>query len=89
MTCSLQIPLVTSHVLLLQYGFNRISQVCEMHISGYDFYILDNAYLIHHGLKDKSIFHSSKDAENSLNRDLYRTFKTELRSKYHNSKRHC
>jgi len=72
-----------------QYGFNRISQVCEMHISGYDFYILDNAYLIHHGLKDKSIFHSSKDAENSLNRDLYRTFKTELRSKYHNSKRHC
>ena len=89
MFCTLLVYLVTRHVVLLQYGFNRISQVCETHISGYDFYVLDNAYLIHHGLKDKSTFHSSKDAENSKNRDLFRTFKAELRSKYYNSKRHC
>ena len=76
-------------ISLLQYGFNRISQVCETHISGFNFHVLDNAYLIHRGMKDRSNFHMSKDAENSRNRDLYRAFKIELKSKYQNSKRHC
>ncbi|XP_065051224.1 beta-1,4-glucuronyltransferase 1-like [Rhopilema esculentum] len=72
-----------------QYGFNRISQVCEMHISGYDFYVLDNAFLIHHGFKEKTLFHKSKDDENAMNRDHFRVFKHELKVKYPESKRQC
>ncbi|XP_068707902.1 beta-1,4-glucuronyltransferase 1-like isoform X1 [Montipora foliosa] len=72
-----------------QYGFNRISQVCETHIAGYDFAVLNNAFLIHHGFKIKEGFHSSKDEENARNRELFRTFKQELKLKYPESNRHC
>eukprot|EP00794_Sanderia_malayensis_P017091 gene17091-18812_t len=72
-----------------QYGFNRISQVCETHFSGYDFFVLDNAFLIHQGFKNKNLFHKSKDDENARNRILFRTFKKELRLKFPESMRHC
>ena len=75
--------------ILFQYGFNRISQVCETHIAGYDFVVLNNAFLVHHGFKTKEGFHSAKDEENNRNRDIFRTFKKELKLKYPQSTRHC
>ncbi|XP_026572268.1 beta-1,4-glucuronyltransferase 1 [Pseudonaja textilis] len=72
-----------------QYGFNRISQACELHIAGYRFAILSNAFLVHKGFKVASEFHAQKDAENQRNKILFRQFKQELKSKYPDSPRRC
>lgn len=72
-----------------QYGFNRISQVCELHVAGYRFTILNNAFIVHNGFKTKESFHPRKEEELELNRRLYRQFKSELRSKYAESSRRC
>ncbi|KAK0043371.1 beta-1 4-glucuronyltransferase 1-like isoform X1, partial [Biomphalaria pfeifferi] len=63
--------------------------VCEMHVAGFDFYVLDNAFLVHRGFKVKDEFHSRKDAENSRNLLLFRKFKEELKVKYPNVSRRC
>ncbi|XP_078062296.1 beta-1,4-glucuronyltransferase 1 [Mustelus asterias] len=72
-----------------QYGFNRISQACELHVAGYTFAVLDNAFLIHKGFKLASEFHPQKDEENRRNRILFRQFKQELKVKYPDSPRRC
>ncbi|XP_041037960.1 beta-1,4-glucuronyltransferase 1 [Carcharodon carcharias] len=72
-----------------QYGFNRISQACELHVAGYTFAVLDNAFLIHKGFKLASEFHPQKDEENRRNRILFRQFKQELKLKYPDSPRRC
>nr|XP_018899948.1 PREDICTED: beta-1,4-glucuronyltransferase 1-like [Bemisia tabaci] len=72
-----------------QYGFNRISQVCELHIAGYTFAVLNNAFLVHQGWKTASTFHSAKENDLERNRILFRQFKQELKSKYPESSRRC
>uniref|UniRef100_A0A8C5MSM5 Beta-1,4-glucuronyltransferase 1 n=1 Tax=Leptobrachium leishanense TaxID=445787 RepID=A0A8C5MSM5_9ANUR len=72
-----------------QYGFNRISQSCELNMAGFSFAVLDSAFLLHKGHKLPGDFHSQKDAENRRNRQLYRGFKEELKMKYPDSPRHC
>ncbi|KAM8939137.1 beta-1,4-glucuronyltransferase 1 [Pelodytes ibericus] len=72
-----------------QYGFNRISQACELNMAGFSFAVLDSAFLLHKGHKLPGDFHSQKEAENRRNRQLYRGFKEELRNKYPESPRHC
>ncbi|KAM6435303.1 beta-1,4-glucuronyltransferase 1 [Liasis olivaceus] len=72
-----------------QYGFNRISQACELHIAGYRFAVLSNAFLVHKGFKVAGEFHAQKDAENQRNKILFRQFKHELKSKYPDSPRRC
>ncbi|KAI1287642.1 Beta-1,4-glucuronyltransferase 1 [Halotydeus destructor] len=72
-----------------QYGFNRISQVCELHVSGYRFSILNNAFVVHKGWKSPDSFHSDKDAELEKNRMLFRQFKAELKERYPDSTRRC
>ncbi|XP_048381120.1 beta-1,4-glucuronyltransferase 1 [Stegostoma tigrinum] len=72
-----------------QYGFNRISQACELHVAGYSFAVLDNAFLIHKGFKLASEFHPQKDEENRRNRILFRQFKQELKLKYPDSPYRC
>ncbi|XP_060081641.1 beta-1,4-glucuronyltransferase 1-like [Ylistrum balloti] len=72
-----------------QYGFNRISQVCEMHIAGYRFDVLNNAFLVHKGFKFPERFHKGKEEELAKNRMLFRTFKEELKSKYQDTTRRC
>ncbi|KAM5138382.1 beta-1,4-glucuronyltransferase 1 [Mantella aurantiaca] len=72
-----------------QYGFNRISQACELNIAGYTFAVLDSAFLVHKGHKLPGDFHSQKDAENKRNRQLYRGFKEELKQKYPDSTKRC
>ncbi|KAL5008309.1 hypothetical protein ScPMuIL_013890 [Solemya velum] len=72
-----------------QYGFNRISQVCEVHIAGYHFAVLNNAFLIHKGFKIPGKFHSAKEEELDRNRNLFRKFKDEMREKYPSTNRQC
>ncbi|XP_069116859.1 beta-1,4-glucuronyltransferase 1-like [Argopecten irradians] len=72
-----------------QYGFNRISQVCEMHIAGYRFDVLNNAFLVHKGFKFAGKFHKGKEEELNKNRILFRSFKEELKSRYPDSTRRC
>ncbi|KAK7066106.1 Beta-1,4-glucuronyltransferase 1 [Halocaridina rubra] len=72
-----------------QYGFNRISQVCELHVAGYQFMVLDSAFVVHRGFKTATSFHSSKDVEQERNRILFRQFKGELKEKYPESSRRC
>ncbi|RLV82914.1 hypothetical protein DV515_00016513, partial [Chloebia gouldiae] len=52
----------------LQYGFNRISQACELHVAGFRFAVLDGAFVTHRGLKEPGRFHRSREAELSQNR---------------------
>ncbi|XP_028565332.1 beta-1,4-glucuronyltransferase 1 [Podarcis muralis] len=72
-----------------QYGFNRISQACELHVAGYRFSVLSNAFLVHKGFKVASEFHAQKDAENQRNKLLFRQFKQELKTRYPSSPRRC
>lgn len=72
-----------------QYGFNRISQACELHIAGYRFSVVSNAFLLHKGFKVQGEFHSRKDEENRKNRILFRSFKESLKAKYPTSPRRC
>ncbi|XP_039625148.1 beta-1,4-glucuronyltransferase 1 [Polypterus senegalus] len=72
-----------------QYGFNRISQACELHVAGYKFTVLNNAFLVHRGFKVPGEFHARKDEENRRNRILFRQFKEGLKLKYPESAQHC
>ncbi|KAK5875720.1 hypothetical protein CesoFtcFv8_026769 [Champsocephalus esox] len=72
-----------------QYGFNRISQACELHIAGYKFSVLSSAFLVHRGFKIQGEFHAKKDEENKRNRVLFRSFKEGLKTKYPSSNRRC
>eukprot|EP00051_Salpingoeca_urceolata_P020889 m.319244 g.319244 ORF g.319244 m.319244 type:complete len:463 (+) comp19702_c0_seq13:292-1680(+) len=72
-----------------QYGFNRISQICEMHIAGFEFRVLSNAFVMHDGFKVKDGFHATKQAELDRNRILFRQFKRELKEKYPGVQRRC
>ncbi|KAL0970131.1 hypothetical protein UPYG_G00237560 [Umbra pygmaea] len=72
-----------------QYGFNRISQACELHVAGYRFSVLNSAFVVHKGFKVQGDFHSRKDEENRKNRLLFRSFKEGLKTKYPTSPRRC
>ncbi|ESO83002.1 hypothetical protein LOTGIDRAFT_169833 [Lottia gigantea] len=72
-----------------QYGFNRISQVCEMYIAGYQFTVLSDVFLVHKGFKQPGHFHKTKDEEQQKNKLLFRKFKEELKTKYDDSIRRC
>ncbi|XP_076018539.1 beta-1,4-glucuronyltransferase 1 [Genypterus blacodes] len=72
-----------------QYGFNRISQACELHVAAYRFSVLSSAFVVHRGFKIQGEFHSRKDEENKRNRVLFRNFKEGLKTKYPSSTRRC
>ncbi|CAL4158245.1 unnamed protein product [Meganyctiphanes norvegica] len=72
-----------------QYGFNRISQVCELHIAGFRFLVLDSGFVLHEGFKTANGFHKAKDMQQEANRMLFRQFKQDLKEKYKDSSRRC
>ena len=45
----------------------NINQVCEMHVAGYKFFVLDNAFLTHRGWKFLGKFYANKDVDNGQN----------------------
>ncbi|KAM6228566.1 LOW QUALITY PROTEIN: beta-1,4-glucuronyltransferase 1 [Spheniscus humboldti] len=71
----------------LQYGFNRISQACELHMAGFRFAVLDGAFVVR-GFKEAGGFHGGR-AELHRNRQLFRHFRAELRQRYPRSPRRC
>ncbi|NWZ88544.1 B4GA1 glucuronyltransferase, partial [Poecile atricapillus] len=73
----------------LQYGFNRISQACELHVAGFRFAVLDGAFVTHRGFKEPGGFHGGREAELGHNRRLFRGFREELRRRYPGSPRRC
>ncbi|XP_071277080.1 beta-1,4-glucuronyltransferase 1 [Agelaius tricolor] len=73
----------------LQYGFNRISQACELHVAGFRFAVLDGAFVTHRGWKEPGGFHEGREAELGRNRQRFREFKRGLKLKYPNSPRRC
>ena len=72
-----------------QYGFNRISQVREMWLAGFDFEVLSLGFVAHAGFKrvEQGGFHDEKDAENDRNRERYREFKRDLKERYGTARR--
>lgn len=62
---------------IFQYGFNRISQLCDLHSQGVNFHVLKNSYVLHVGFKKPNAFHGLKDEENKHNKLIYRNFKKE------------
>uniref|UniRef100_A0A8U8C925 Beta-1,4-glucuronyltransferase 1 n=1 Tax=Geospiza parvula TaxID=87175 RepID=A0A8U8C925_GEOPR len=73
----------------LQYGFNRISQACELHVAGFRFAVLDGAFVTHRGWKEPGGFHAGREAELGRNRQRFREFKRGLKLKYPDSDRRC
>ena len=63
--------------------------MCELHVAGYKFSVLDNAFLVHKGFKSPDGFHAGKEQEQEQNRLLFRQFKEELKTKYPESQRRC
>lgn len=72
-----------------QYGYDRISQICEMLTAGFEFAILDNVFLTHIGYTPQHHFHGSKRQELVGNEALYLRFNKELREKYPESENFC
>lgn len=64
-------------------------KACELHIAGYRFSVVSNAFVVHKGFKVQGEFHSRKDEENRKNRLLFRSFKESLKAKYPHSPRRC
>ncbi|XP_047133181.1 beta-1,4-glucuronyltransferase 1 isoform X1 [Hydra vulgaris] len=71
-----------------QYGFNRVSQICDFHLRGGKFKIYNNGFLLHKGFKVTSSFHPSKNVDHLRNKILYKKLKLELYSK-RNGTRSC
>ncbi|XP_067949367.1 beta-1,4-glucuronyltransferase 1-like isoform X2 [Watersipora subatra] len=71
-----------------QFGYNRMSLICELYMSGATFHVLDRMFLIHDGLKVEEGFHAEKDKELNNNANLYQEFIQELTDKY-KTKRRC
>ncbi|XP_043221387.1 beta-1,4-glucuronyltransferase 1-like isoform X2 [Amphibalanus amphitrite] len=72
-----------------QFGFNRISHACELHVAGYRFRVLGDAFVLHHGLKGEEPPRAAQSSEQHSNRLLFRQFKQELKVKYPKSARRC
>jgi len=48
-----------------------LSQICEMHVAGYKFVVLNNGFLTHHGWKFAGKFYAKKDSDNAHNWILF------------------
>ncbi|KAK2717950.1 beta-1,4-glucuronyltransferase 1-like isoform X2 [Artemia franciscana] len=64
------------------YGFTRNTQVYEMFLSGWKFYVLSPIFLIHWGLQRRSTRPGWRENENTKNRILFTNFKRELIARY-------
>ncbi|NWW97867.1 B4GA1 glucuronyltransferase, partial [Caloenas nicobarica] len=73
----------------VQYGFNRISQACELHVAGFRFAVLDGAFVVHRGFKEHGGFHGGREDELRRNRRLFRSFRAALGQRYPRSPRRC
>ena len=73
-------------ILVLSVG---LEQMCELHVAGYEFAVLDNAFLLHPGFKSTKDLHATFREELHKNQALYEVFQQELKKKYPESPRIC
>ncbi|KAK7090867.1 beta-1,4-glucuronyltransferase 1-like [Littorina saxatilis] len=73
----------------VQWGRDRQSQVCEMHVAGYQLVVLNDAFLVHDGFKNSSQHHATWQQELQKNDIKYRQFQRDLKTKYPGVKRYC
>ncbi|KAL1490529.1 hypothetical protein ABEB36_013207 [Hypothenemus hampei] len=64
------------------YGYTRNSQVYEMFVAGYEFYVLSPIFTCHWGLQVKRSRPPWREHQNNLNRKQFDQFKKEIFSKY-------
>ncbi|XP_011184561.1 beta-1,4-glucuronyltransferase 1 [Zeugodacus cucurbitae] len=64
------------------YGFTRNSQVYEMFISGYTFFVLSPVFTCHWGLQQKKARPVWREQQNNLNRKRFEMFKHEILARY-------
>ncbi|CAL8100734.1 unnamed protein product [Orchesella dallaii] len=70
-------------------GVNRMSQLCELHVAGYKFAVLSDAFLVHRGYVTTSKNQEERSRDIDSSRAHFRQFKTELKDKYPHSTRRC
>ena len=63
--------------------------MCELHVAGFRFAVLNNGFVVHRGFKSANKFHPKKDEEQERNRQLFREFKEGLKVRYPESKLEC
>ncbi|GFR02476.1 beta-1,4-glucuronyltransferase 1 [Trichonephila clavata] len=64
------------------YGFTRNTQVFEMHLAGFDFWVLNPAFAIHRGVQNKRGRGAWRERQNVINRKQFIRFKNEMAIKY-------
>ena len=73
-----------------QYGYDRISQICELYMADYKFFVLDNLFTVHQGYKMLADVSLSRNLENRKNFLLFEErFQPEMTLKYPNSNKTC
>ncbi|KAL1114818.1 hypothetical protein AAG570_007642, partial [Ranatra chinensis] len=65
------------------YGFTRNTQVYEMYVAGYQFYVLSPVFTIHWGLQNRKGRPSWRERQNANNRKHFDQFKREVFARYH------
>ncbi|XP_068147016.1 beta-1,4-glucuronyltransferase 1 [Drosophila tropicalis] len=68
------------------YGFTRNSQVYEMHIAGFEFYVLTPVFTCHWGLQRKQTRPAWREQQNNINRKKFDGFKSEIFARYKTQK---
>lgn len=66
------------------YGYTRNSQVYEMFVAGYEFFVLSPIFTCHWGLQVKSTRPFWREMQNNANRKRFESFKREIFAKYVN-----
>ncbi|XP_064483284.1 beta-1,4-glucuronyltransferase 1-like [Ornithodoros turicata] len=64
------------------YGFTRNTQVYEMYLAGFEFWVLDNAFAVHQGMENPHGRDYWREKQNALNRKHFMVFKKEMAKKY-------
>ncbi|XP_004534744.1 beta-1,4-glucuronyltransferase 1 [Ceratitis capitata] len=64
------------------YGFTRNSQVYEMYIAGYTFFVLSPIFTCHWGLQQKKARPVWREQQNNINRKRFEIFKNEILARY-------
>uniref|UniRef100_A0A6A7G5F3 Beta-1,4-glucuronyltransferase 1 n=1 Tax=Hirondellea gigas TaxID=1518452 RepID=A0A6A7G5F3_9CRUS len=64
------------------YGFTRNTQVYEMFVSGYEFFVLSPLFTLHWGMQVKKSRPQWRETQNNKNRKRFEGFKKEILGRY-------
>ncbi|XP_014274469.1 beta-1,4-glucuronyltransferase 1 isoform X2 [Halyomorpha halys] len=70
------------------YGFTRNTQVYEMFVAGYQFFVLSPVFTVHWGLQHRKGRPSWRERQNANNRKFFEQFKREVFTRYHKDPLH-